>query len=90
MSKFTSRKFIIALLSAIGGVAISLSSLDGKIGVVCAIISAVIPPITYIVTEGIIDAKAIDLTIEAIEDIEDIFDDDEEEEETDKAEDICG
>ena len=67
--KFTSRKFIIAMLGAIGGVAISLTQLGGKIGIVCAVISAVIPPVTYIITEGVIDARAVNLTAEAAQQV---------------------
>ena len=67
--KFTSRKFIIAILGAIGGVAISLTQLGGKIGIVCAVISAVIPPVTYIITEGVIDARAVNLTAEAAQQV---------------------
>ena len=65
VKKLKSRKFIIAVLSAIGGVAVSLSALGGKIGVICAVISAVLPAVTYIIIEGVIDAKAVDLTAEA-------------------------
>lgn len=67
--KLKSRKFIIAVLSAIGGIAISLSQLGGKWAVICAVISAVIPAVTYIITEGVIDAKAVDLTAEAAKQI---------------------
>ena len=67
--KFTSRKFILAILGAIGGAAISLTQLGGKIGVVCAVISAVIPAVTYIITEGVIDAKAVNLGAEAAQQV---------------------
>ena len=69
VKKLQSRKFIIAVLSAIGGVAVSLTQLGGKIAVVCAIISAIIPAVTYIITEGVIDAKAIDKTAEAVKEV---------------------
>lgn len=69
MDKYFSRKFLVAILSAIGGIAISLTQLGGKIGVICAIISAVLPAVTYIITEGAIDAKAIDVTAAAAKQI---------------------
>lgn len=67
--KFLSRKFILAVLSAIGGVAVSLTQLGGKVAVVCAVISAVIPAVTYIITEGVIDAKAVNLTAQAAKEV---------------------
>lgn len=72
--KFKSRKFLLALISAIGGVAISLSQLGGKTAVICAIISAIIPTVTYIVTEGKIDKAAVDLTVDTITQIAAIID----------------
>lgn len=66
---FLSRKFILAVLAAISGVAISLSQFGGKVAVICAIISAVIPPVTYIITEGVIDARAVNLTAEAAQQV---------------------
>ena len=70
-NKLTSRKFILAVLSAVGGVAISLSQLGGKTAIICAVISAIIPPVTYIITEGVIDARAVHLITEAIDNITD-------------------
>ena len=82
MEKYKSRKFILAVLSAVGGIAISLSALPGKVGVISAIISAIIPPVTYIITEGVIDAKAVGMLCDAVsttaEIVEDIENEDEE------------
>ena len=69
MNKLTSRKFILALIAGISGVAISLSELGGQVSVICAIISALVPAVTYIITEGHIDAKAIDLSAKAAKDV---------------------
>ena len=68
-NKFMSRKFILTILSVICGVAISLSQMGGKIALVCSIISAIVPALTYIITEGIIDAKAVNLSKEAAQQI---------------------
>ena len=68
-NKFTSRKFILTILSVICGVAISLSQMGGKVALICSIISAVVPALTYIITEGIIDAKAVNLSKEAAQQI---------------------
>lgn len=69
--KLKSRKFILAVLSAVGGVAISLSQLGGKTAIICAVISAILPPVTYIITEGVIDARAVHLITEAVNTITD-------------------
>ena len=69
--KLKSRKFILAVLSAVSGVAISLSQLGGKAAIICAVISAILPPVTYIITEGVIDARAVHLITEAIDNITD-------------------
>ena len=68
-NKYLSRKFILTLLAAISGITISLSQLDGKVGIICAVISAVIPVVTYVITEGVIDAKAVDKAAEAAKEI---------------------
>lgn len=80
MSKFASRKFLLAVVTAIGGAAIALSSFEGKVGAIAAIISAVVPVVTYIITEGVVDAKAVGLATQAIEEIYEITEDDGEEE----------
>lgn len=59
MDKFLSRKFILALLSTILGVSVSIAKLDGKVGAIAAIVSAVLPSVIYIIAEGTIDAKAV-------------------------------
>lgn len=69
MDKLTSRKFILTVLSAISGIAISLSQLGGKTGVICAIISAILPVVTYVITEGVIDAKAVDMSAKAAKEV---------------------
>lgn len=61
-SKFTSRKFITALVGVIAG-----------IGVICTgnttegIITVIASVIAYLVTEGYIDAKAVSVADEVIE-----------------------
>ena len=69
MDKYFSRKFILAILSIIGGVAVSLTAFGGKAALIGAIVSAVVPAVAYIVTEGVIDAKAVDLSAAAAKQI---------------------
>ena len=81
--KFTSRKFILAVLGAVGAASVSLSTFDGKTGAIAAIISIVVPAITYIITEGVIDAKAVGMLFHAAADVTEVIDsmDDEEKDE---------
>lgn len=55
MSKFLSRKFILAVLSAIGGAAIGLSCLEGTAGAVFSAVASIVPALVYIITEGAVD-----------------------------------
>lgn len=82
LEKFTSRKFIIAVLTIVAGVATALTEVGGEIGAICGIVAAIIAAAVYIITEGNIDAKAVQLITEATESIVDYFDDDKEETDT--------
>lgn len=68
-TKLASRKFILALLASISGIATAFSGYGGDIGLICGIVLAVISVATYIVTEGKIDAAGVTLTAEAIQKI---------------------
>lgn len=78
LEKFTSRKFIIAVLTIVAGVATALTEVGGEIGAICGIVAAIIAAAVYIITEGNIDAKAVQLITEATESVVEYFDDDEE------------
>lgn len=78
LEKFKSRKFIIAVLTMVAGVATALTETGGEIGTICGIIAAVAGAVVYIVVEGNIDAKAVQLVTDAATEIIDYFDDDEE------------
>lgn len=65
LEKFTSRKFILAVVAMILGVVTALAELGGEIGTVCGIIAAIASPLVYIIVEGNIDAKAVELVTEA-------------------------
>lgn len=67
LEKFTSRKFIIAVLTIVAGVATALTEVGGEIGAICGIVAAIIAAAVYIITEGNIDAKAVQLIKEATE-----------------------
>lgn len=78
LEKFTSRKFIIAVLTMIAGIATALTEIGGEIGAICGILAAILAPVVYIIVEGNIDAKAVELITEATESIVDYFKDEEE------------
>lgn len=78
LEKFTSRKFIIAVLTMLLGVVTALTEIGGEIGTICGILAAILAPVVYIIVEGNIDAKAVELITEATESIVDYFKDEEE------------
>ena len=82
LEKFTSRKFIIAVLTIVAGVATALTEVGGEIGAICGIVAAIIAAVAYIIVEGNIDAKAVQLIKEAAESVVEYFDDDEKETDT--------
>lgn len=76
LKKFTSRKFIITVLTIVVGVATALTETGGKVGAVFGIIAAVAAALVYIIVEGNIAAKAVQLVTKAADKIIDYFDDD--------------
>lgn len=67
LEKFKSRKFILAVVTMILGVVAALTELGGTVGAVCGIIAAIASPILYIIVEGNVDAKAVQLTKDAVQ-----------------------
>lgn len=82
LEKFTSRKFIIAVLTMLAGVVTALTGVGGEIGEICGIIAAFLAAAIYIIVEGNIDAKAVQLITKATESVVDYFTDDEEKTDT--------
>ena len=67
MDKFKSRKFIISVITMLLGIVTALTEIGGTVGTVCGIIAAILAPIIYVIVEGVVDAKAVSLTVNAIE-----------------------
>lgn len=88
LEKFKSRKFLMATLSVIVGIMGMFGVADNTIEMVSSIALILIPIITYIITEGKIDAAAVNQVVSSIDDIIDILmginDDDESEIDDDK------
>lgn len=74
MKKFTSRKFALTVLAVVVAVGTGLIGLGGKVGVVAGIIVTGASTITYVITEGHIDAKAVNMAKDTISQIETITD----------------
>lgn len=66
MNKFTSRKFILSILSVISGMAGLIVSDNSLLNLAVNVILIIIPTVVYTFTEGRIDKEAIINTIDKI------------------------
>lgn len=57
----------------VASIAGALSGLGGDVGTVACIVGAIASPIVYVLTEGKIDAAAVDKTADAAKEIIDII-----------------
>lgn len=67
LEKLKSRKFILAVVTMVLGIVTALTELGGTVGAVCGVIAAVASPMLYIIVEGNVDAKAVQLTKDAVQ-----------------------
>lgn len=65
IKRFLSRKFLLTLLASAFAVFSALSGFAGEIGTLCSVAAAFIVPVSYVVTEGRIDAKALEMLSES-------------------------
>lgn len=72
-----SRKFLMAMLSVVVGILTMFGVADGTVEVVSSIGLILIPTIIYIVTEGKIDAIAVKLITETVNEIVDVIEEEE-------------
>lgn len=68
IKKLTSRKLWIAIAGVATGIAISLGADASDIQVVSGAVTAIISAVSYIITEGRIDAAAVKAAVEATQD----------------------
>lgn len=59
LKKLISRKFLLALIVVITGILSAVGLADNTIEYVASILTALIPAIIYVITEGKIDAAAV-------------------------------
>lgn len=67
LEKFKSRKFILAVAGMVLGIVTALTEIGGTVGAVCGVIAAIASPMLYIIVEGNVDAKAVQLTKDAVQ-----------------------
>lgn len=64
--KLGSRKFLMALISVISGIMTMANCGDSVIQFVCSLVMIIVPTITYIITEGVLDYTGIGLALDQI------------------------
>ena len=73
--KLTSRKLLLALAGAITGIALAFGVDGNDIATVTGAVTTLISVITYIVTEGKVDAAGVKNAIEATQEAVEVIDD---------------
>ena len=68
LSKLTSRKLWLAIAGVITGVAIAFGVDASTVEVIAGAITSLLSAVTYIITEGKIDANQVKNTIEKVQD----------------------
>ena len=69
MEKLKSRKFWVSVITMVASIAGALNGLGGDAGTVACIVGAIASPLVYVLTEGVIDAMAVDKTATAVKEI---------------------
>lgn len=77
LQKLTSRKLWLAIAGVATGIAIAFGVDAGEISTVSGAVLSVISVVTYIVTEGKIDAESVKNAIIGFEDVVEILEEDE-------------
>lgn len=74
LRKLTSRKLWLAIAGVATGIAIALGADANEIGTIAGAVVSVVSAVTYIITEGKIDAEGVKNAIVGVEDIVEILD----------------
>lgn len=69
LKKLTSRKFLLAMVTVIAGIVAMCGASEGVVEAVAASLTALVPTVIYIVTEGRIDAAAVGQIAGAVQDV---------------------
>lgn len=70
--KFFSRKFLITLIPVIAGILSIYNIDDTTINIVTTVLMIVIPTLSYVITEGKIDEKAVGMVINNLDELLDL------------------
>jgi biopolymer transport protein ExbB/TolQ len=65
LRKLSSRKLWLAIAGVATGIAVALGASSGDISTVAGAVTAIVSVVTYIVTEGKIDAEGVKTAVEA-------------------------
>lgn len=74
LRKLTSRKLWLAIAGVATGIAIALGADANEIGTISGAVVSLVSAVTYIITEGKIDAEGVKNAIVGVEDIVEILD----------------
>ena len=78
IQKLTSRKLWMALAGVVTGVAMAFGAEGAEIGTITGAVTALISVVTYIITEGKVDAESVKNAIIDVQEAVDVLDGDHE------------
>lgn len=74
LRKLTSRKLWMAIAGVATGVAMALGIDSTEIGTVAGAVTALVSVVTYIITEGKVDAESVKNAVESVQDAVEVLD----------------
>lgn len=74
IQKLTSRKLWMAIAGIVTGVAMALGAESTDIGTIAGAVTALVSVVTYIITEGKVDAESVKNTIIEVQEAVDVLD----------------
>lgn len=78
IQKLSSRKLWMAIAGVVTGIAMALGAESGDIGTITGAVTTLISVVTYIITEGKVDAESVKNAIIEVQDVVDVLDGDSE------------
>lgn len=78
IGKLTSRKFLTCVAGFIMGICVAFGIDEGAVSVIAGAVTSIASVVSYIITEGKIDAEAVDKMTGGIKDAIDVFEEIEE------------
>ena len=78
IQKLSSRKLWMAIAGVVTGIAMALGAESSDIGTITGAVTTLISVVTYIITEGKVDAESVKNAIIEVQDVVDVLDGDSE------------